>query len=131
MERPGRSGGRNASAGVPKKIAGARQEVILQVKVGKHAAGVPLDIEARYVWVYHEWFEDHGGEWKADRSAEKTADGSQMEVCGEELRSFRMWGHILTERMRVASRLPSKLLLGSRFWRQYGFVPKLAMMRGK
>ena len=42
-----------------------------------------------------------------------------------------LWGEEFTEHVRVASKLPSGILLGSRFWRQHGLILNLATMRGK
>ena len=101
------------------------------MEVGGEALWVPLDTGARSVWVDREWFEGHGGVWEADCSHAVTADGRDMDVCGKGKLNFKLWGQPFMETVRVASCLPSNLLLGSQFWKRHDLVLNLGTMRGK
>ena len=81
--------------------------------------------------VDREWFEGHGGVWEADRSHAVTADGRDMAVCGKGNLNFKLWGQPFTETVRVASCLPSKLLLESQFWKRHDLVLNLGTIRVK
>ena len=110
---------------------GGSEDVAVRVQVGKDTLWVPLDTGARSLWVDREWFEDHSGVWEAEYSCAVTADGKDMVVCGKGQLSFRLWGGLFTESVRVASRLPSRILLGSRFWTRHGLLLNLGLMTGK
>lgn len=69
---------------------GAREDVAVQVTVGRDAVLVLLDTRARSIWVDREWFEYHSGEWEVNRSAAQTADGTRMEVCGKGVIRFQL-----------------------------------------
>eukprot|EP00171_Calliarthron_tuberculosum_P002217 IDg2217t1 len=64
------------------------------------------------------WYLKNGGDIVKDSSTATGADGRSLDVTGRGFLRFRLWGCDFYEEVRVMSTLPSKLLIGLRFWRK-------------
>lgn len=81
-----------------------------------------MDTCARSIWVDRKWFLAHRGTIVDDANTATAADGHEMYVCGKGQLEFRMWGVRFREEVRVAVVFSSKLLIGSRFGTNMGYL---------
>ena len=65
-----------------------REDVVVRVEVGTDSVWVPLDTEARLIWVDRTWFQQHGGTLEEEMYSAFAADGHEMEVCRRGILKF-------------------------------------------
>jgi hypothetical protein len=92
-----------------------------------------IDTGAQSFWVDKEWFLSQGGTIEDDKIFAEGADGGRLSVAGKGvLPWFTLWGHRGFEQaVRVMENLPSKVLIGSEFWRKYALKLDLQRLCGE
>jgi hypothetical protein len=110
-----------------RKSAGNSVSVTICLPEGKTSA--VIDTGAQSFWVDKAWFLAQGGTIHDDEGSAEGADGGRLLVAGKGvLPCFTLWGHRFVEQaVRVMESLPSKVLIGSEFWRKYAL--KLDLQR--
>lgn len=93
-------------------------EIEVLVKVSGEQLWVPVDTAAVSIWVDYAWFIRIGGNvLPCDEKAE-AVDGHHLEVVGQGILSFELWGRPFHESVRVLHKMPDKILIGRKFWRR-------------
>ena len=81
---------------------------------------VPIDTAALSIWVDFLWFTPHGGTILSKGVSACAGDGREIGVVGTAKMDFELWGVQFSERMRLISTLPDRVLIGQTFWRKFG-----------
>lgn len=95
-----------------------KDEVALLVYLSGEQLWVPVDTAAVSIWVDHAWFSQIGGTVLPCEKTADAVDGQHLEVVGQGMLKFELWGKHFQEKVRILDKLPDKLLLGRQFWRR-------------
>lgn len=106
------------------------EEVAVEMRVFGARLMAPIDTAAFSIWVDYSWFLGHGGRMLTLGGAATAADGREIAVKGTGEMAFSVWGENFTEKVRVITTLPTKVLIGRKFWRRNGLVLDLEQGKG-
>ena len=104
-------------------------DIVVQLCAEGDSVWVPLD--TGLIWVDRPWYEGVGGTWVPTEETATAADGHHISFCSNGELTLRPWGTTFVEPVRIAENLPSRVLIGSRFWRCYGLVLNLSSLRAE
>ena len=92
---------------------------------------IPVDIAAKSIWADLQWLENNGGPLECGDAGASAADGHEIEILGQGKLSFRLWECFFKELVRVVRTLPTKVSIGTRFWREHALRMDLEMNQVK
>ena len=110
----------------------AGEDMIVWLQVGHKNVPAVIDTAAYSLWADAEWFRQAGGTVKPDSSAAQAVNGRPLEVAGRGRLTFGLWGCLFESYpVRLMRPLPSKVLIGRRFWIQSKLFLDLGSLRGE
>ena len=93
-------------------------EVAVLVCLSGEQLWVPVDTAAVLIWVDHAWFSQIGGTVLPCEKTAEAVDGHHLEVVGQGVLKFELWGKRFQEKVKILGKLPDKVLIGRQFWRR-------------
>ena len=95
---------------------GDSEEVTVKVNIFGEKMWVPVDTAALSIWIDWDWFVQNGETLLT--TGHGTAEAVDVDVGGQGVVEFELWGKRFKEIVKVLGSLPDRLLIDRKFWRK-------------